>query len=60
MWHRIRNHPLDFVFFDADKEWYKNYFIDVYPNLDIGGCYTAHNVSARPKGGWSAEHFLTI
>ena len=39
----------DFVFCDADKEWYKNYFIDVYPKLETGGCYTAHNVSTR---GW--------
>jgi caffeoyl-CoA O-methyltransferase len=41
--------PFDFVFCDADKEWYKNYFIDVYPKLETGGCYTAHNVSTR---GW--------
>jgi caffeoyl-CoA O-methyltransferase len=39
----------DFVFCDADKEWYKNYFIDLYPKLEKGGCYTAHNVSSR---GW--------
>ena len=42
--------PFDFVFCDADKYWYKNYFIDVFPKLEIGGCYTAHNVSGR--GGW--------
>ncbi|MFH1940523.1 MAG: class I SAM-dependent methyltransferase [bacterium] len=42
--------PFDFVFCDADKGWYKNYFIDVYPKLKVGGCFTAHNVSAR--GGW--------
>ncbi|MCJ7630036.1 MAG: protein kinase, partial [Longimicrobiales bacterium] len=35
--------PFDFVFSDADKEWYKNYFVDVYPKLKIGGCFTAHN-----------------
>jgi caffeoyl-CoA O-methyltransferase len=34
----------DFVFCDADKLWYKNYFIDVLPKLKTGGCYTAHNV----------------
>ena len=39
--------PFDFVFCDADKEWYKNYFIDIYPKLKIGGAYTAHNVSDR-------------
>jgi caffeoyl-CoA O-methyltransferase len=41
--------PFDFVFCDADKEWYKNYFLDVYPKLEVGGCFTAHNVSDR---GW--------
>jgi caffeoyl-CoA O-methyltransferase len=38
------NGPFDFVFSDADKGWYKNYFIDVYPKLLVGGCFTAHNV----------------
>jgi caffeoyl-CoA O-methyltransferase len=42
--------PFDFVFCDADKDWYKNYFIDVAPKLEVGGCYTAHNVSDRR--GW--------
>ena len=42
--------PFDFVFCDADKEWYKNYFVDVYPKLGAGGCYTAHNVSTRSRG----------
>lgn len=37
--------PFDFVFCDADKGWYKNYFIDVLPKLITGGCYTAHNVT---------------
>jgi len=41
------NGPFDFVFSDADKSWYKNYFIDVEPKLVTGGCFTAHNVSAR-------------
>jgi predicted O-methyltransferase YrrM len=39
--------PFDFVFCDADKAWYKDYFIALYPKLKIGGCYTAHNVSDR-------------
>ena len=38
--------PFDFIFSDADKEWYKNYFIALAPKLDVGGCFTAHNVSA--------------
>ena len=49
--------PFDFVFCDADKEWYTNYFADVYPKLEVGGCYTAHNVSARHGGGWHTEQF---
>jgi caffeoyl-CoA O-methyltransferase len=39
--------PFDFVFSDADKEWYKNYFIALDPKLEVGGCFTAHNVSAN-------------
>ena len=42
--------PFDFVFSDADKEWYKNYFIDTDPKLIVGGCFTAHNVSERGRG----------
>ena len=36
--------PWDFVFSDADKEWYTQYFKDVDPKLTSGGCFTAHNV----------------
>jgi caffeoyl-CoA O-methyltransferase len=43
--------PFDFVFSDADKYWYKNYFDDVNPKLIIGGCYTTHNISDRGRGG---------
>ncbi len=42
--------PFDFVFSDADKEWYKNYFIAIDPKLKAGGCFTAHNVSERGRG----------
>ncbi len=42
--------PFDFVFSDADKGWYKNYFIAVLPKLEVGGCYTTHNVSMRGRG----------
>lgn len=44
--------PFDFVFSDADKEWYKNYFIDIDPKLKVGGCFTAHNISDRGRGGY--------
>jgi caffeoyl-CoA O-methyltransferase len=37
--------PFDFVFSDADKGWYKNYLVTVWPKLVPGGCFTAHNVS---------------
>lgn len=37
--------PFDFVFVDADKEWYTNYLKAVLPKLAAGGCFTAHNVS---------------
>lgn len=39
--------PFDFVFSDADKEWYTQYFKDVTPRLLPGGCYTTHNVIDR-------------
>ena len=39
--------PWDFVFSDADKEWYLQYFLDLEAKIVPGGCYTAHNV-ARP------------
>lgn len=40
----------DFVFSDADKYWYKNYFIAMEPKLVTGGCFTAHNTSMRGSG----------
>jgi predicted O-methyltransferase YrrM len=43
--------PFDFVFSDADKDWYKNYLVAVLPKLTVGGCFTAHNVSGRRLGG---------
>lgn len=42
--------PFDFVFSDADKDWYKNYFIDVDPKLKTGGCFTAHNIYDGGRG----------
>lgn len=40
--------PFDFVFSDADKGWYTNYFREIDPKLLVGGCFTAHNI--RPPG----------
>jgi predicted O-methyltransferase YrrM len=47
--------PFDFVFCDADKEWYTQYFKEVDPKLVIGGCFTAHNVRDPFEG---IEKFL--
>ncbi|MBP7706528.1 MAG: class I SAM-dependent methyltransferase [Candidatus Aminicenantes bacterium] len=51
--------PFDFVFCDADKDWYKNYFDAVLPKLAVGGSFVAHNVSERMRrGGWGAAGFV--
>jgi predicted O-methyltransferase YrrM len=42
--------PFDFVFIDADKDWYTNYAKAVIPKLEAGGCIAAHNVYAS-RGG---------
>lgn len=44
--------PFDFVFSDADKGWYVQYFKDLDPKLEVGGCFTAHNVR------WSGRGYL--
>jgi len=36
--------PFDFVFVDADKDWNKKYLELLLPKLEVGGCFTAHNV----------------
>jgi predicted O-methyltransferase YrrM len=46
--------PFDFAFSDADKDWYTQYFKDVDPKFQVGGCFTAHNVNNR-RGGGAAE-----
>lgn len=40
----------DFVFSDADKYWYKNYFIAMDSKLKSGGCFVAHNTLMRVNG----------
>lgn len=42
--------PFDFVFSDADKDWYINYFKDVSLKLKSGGCFSAHNVNSEGRG----------
>jgi caffeoyl-CoA O-methyltransferase len=47
--------PFDFVFIDADKDWYTNYAKALIPKLEPGGCLTAHNVwepRTGPRGGY--------
>jgi caffeoyl-CoA O-methyltransferase len=44
--------PFDFIFSDADKEWYINYFKDLNPKLKVGGRFTAHNIS---RSRWAQE-----
>ena len=39
--------PFDFVFSDADKGWYTQYFVDVAPKMVPGGCYVSHNIGMR-------------
>ena len=51
--------PFDFVFSDADKNWYVNYFKDVDPKLLVGGCFTAHNISER-SSGYQAEYLKYV
>lgn len=47
--------PFDFVFCDADKDWYLQYFLDLESKISINGCYTAHNVL---RGGPDVKRFL--
>jgi predicted O-methyltransferase YrrM len=47
--------PFDFVFCDADKYWLTNYIKAVLPKLEIGGCFTAHNVSDLNRTSGIAE-----
>jgi predicted O-methyltransferase YrrM len=45
--------PFDFVFCDADKEWYENYLKAALPKISLGGCFAAHNVSEY--SGWGGR-----
>ncbi len=51
--------PFDFVFSDADKSWYTNYFKAVEPKIVSGGCYTAHNIKPLGRRGMpGTQEFL--
>lgn len=50
--------PFDFVFIDADKDWYLNYAKALIPKIEPGGCITAHNVEERVpalRGGYISD-----
>jgi predicted O-methyltransferase YrrM len=44
--------PFDFIFCDADKDWYNNYLTATIDKLKIGGCFAAHNVSDGSQWGY--------
>jgi caffeoyl-CoA O-methyltransferase len=53
--------PFDFVFSDADKDWYTNYAKAVLPKLRVGGCLATHNVSAgRDRRGSNSDYYAFI
>lgn len=53
----------DFIFIDADKEYYPDYAKALAPKIEPGGCLAAHNVEdpgAAPRGGYiggTAEYY---
>jgi caffeoyl-CoA O-methyltransferase len=54
--------PFDFVFSDADKDWYINYAKAVLPKLRAGGCLATHNVYAgrgRRESNGDYYEFMT-
>jgi len=52
--------PFDFVFIDADKDWYTTYARSVLPKLRSGGCLTAHNVSPRRRWSMTGDFYEYI
>jgi len=59
--HRLVNElpgPFDFVFIDADKDWYTNYAKALIPKVERGGCITAHNVE-EPRAAYRGRYRLS-
>jgi len=56
--------PFDFVFIDADKDWYVNYAKAVLPKLAPDAVLTAHNVSGSGgrgrRGGQGAGYYAFV
>ncbi len=44
---RRLNASYDFIFCDADKDWYLQYFLNLEAKISPPGCFTAHNVLWR-------------
>jgi caffeoyl-CoA O-methyltransferase len=44
--------PFDFVFCDADKDWYNNYLSATVEKIRVGGCFAAHNVFENSSFGF--------
>jgi len=59
----LLSETFDFVFCDADKNWYKNYFMAISPNIATGGTFVAHNVAnygrtrQSNRGGTTRDFF---
>jgi len=49
--------PFDFVFSDADKDWYINYFKLLSPKLVPGGCFTSHNIQNNRYSSYGRRGF---
>jgi len=50
--------PFDFIFIDADKDWYVNYAKALILKIEPGGCIIAHNVEERipaDRGGYVSD-----
>ena len=44
--------PFDFIFCDADKDWYNNYLSATLDKIKVGGCFAAHNVFESASRGF--------
>lgn len=53
--------PFDFVFIDADKDWYTNYARAILPKLAVGGCLAAHNVTpGRGRRSLTSDYYAFV
>jgi predicted O-methyltransferase YrrM len=52
--------PFDFVFSDADKDWYVQYFKDLYPKLTGDACFTAHNIGTFSTRSWVRDYLQYV